>query len=111
MTNIDYRQPLFLSGTPRRGAENAGQNPTQKQRLPRVDVEKARTVPLPVPMPMPMPTGPKHTHSCVDWIGTLSLISLVEASFGSPLLSSRLSSSHLAPSPVFRRSSISQQQL
>lgn len=62
MTNTDYRQPLFLSGTPRRGAENAGQNPTQKQRLPRVDVEKARTVPLRMPMPIPMPTETKaHT--------------------------------------------------
>lgn len=56
MTDTDYRQPLFLSGTPRRAAENGGQNPTQKHRLPRVDVEKARTVPF------SMPTVPKHTH-------------------------------------------------
>lgn len=73
MTDIDYRQPLFLSGTPRRAAENGGQNPTQKHRLPRVDVEKARTVPF------SMPTVSKHTHSCVDSRRNLSLTALVEA--------------------------------
>ena len=64
MTDTGYRQPLFLSGTPRRAAENGGQNPTETvELLPRVDV-KARTVPFRA-----------HIISCTDSHRNLSLTS------------------------------------